>query len=233
MLTKNKTKGAGAKKLALLPLLALSIICCAQNASNKFVPAGKGYKLPGTDIAFSVYKEDTFFSAATATEQATTVIRLHPPRPVMLNGREVAHLNGEVPTAYGTDIMSAAERFKEYLFNAVKNDLERLPDGEYQLSPQHATFDETGRLTYFEFAGIVDKTPAADGVYPLGPWEAGGIDPAIQKGIENKIAKAIQASPKMPAVKVTGQAMPYGIEPFTVRVRDHKILTLVPPLAAN
>ncbi|MBX2904431.1 MAG: hypothetical protein KF744_00230 [Taibaiella sp.] len=232
MLTNNKTKSTGTKKFALLPLLAFSIVCCAQNATNKFVPEGKGYKLPGADIAFSVYKEDSFFSPATATEQATTVIRLHPPRPERMNGREVAHLNGEVPTAYGTPIMSAAERFKEYLFNAVRKDLERLPDGEYQLSPQHATFDETGRLTYFEFAGIVDKTPPADGMYLQGPWQAGGIDRAMQKDIENKIATAIQASPRMPVVEVAGQATPYGIEQFSVRVRDHKILTLVPPLAA-
>lgn len=229
MLTNNKTKSTGTKKFALLPLLAFSIVCCAQ---NKFVPKGKGYMLPGTDIAFSVYKEDSFFSPATATEQATTVIRLHPPRPERLNGREVAHLNGDVPTAYGTPIMSAAERFKEYLFNAVRNDLERLPDGEYQLSPQHATFDETGSLTYFEFAGIVDKAPAGDGAYLQGPWQAGGIDLAMQKDIENKITTAIQASPRMPVVKVAGQATPYGIEQFSVRVRDHKILTLVPPLAA-
>jgi len=232
MLTKKSTGAAGAKKLALLPLLAFSVICCAQNTANNFVPEGKGYKLPGTEIAFSVYKEDSFFSAATATQQATTVIRLHPPRPVMLNGREVEHLNGDVPTAAGTPIMSATERFKEYLFNVVIKDLERLPDGEYQLSPQNATFDETGKLCYFEFAGIVDKTPPANSVYPLGPWQAGGINPAMQKDIENKIAKAIQASPKMPVVKVDGQAIPYGIEQFSVRVRDHKILTLVPPLAS-
>lgn len=232
MLTKKSTDTAGAKKLALLPLLAFSIICCAQNTANKFVPEGKGYKLPGTEIAFSVYKEDSFFSAATSTEKVTTVIRIHPPRPVMLNGKEVEHLNGEVPTAAGTPIMSATERFKEYLFNAVSRDLERLPDGEYQLSPQHATFDETGKLSYFEFAGIVDKTPPADGMYLKGPWKGGGIDPAMQKDIENKIAMAIQASPKMPVVKVEGHAIPYGIEQFSVRVRDHKILTLVPPLAS-
>jgi beta-lactamase regulating signal transducer with metallopeptidase domain len=229
MLTNTNTRSTGAKKLALLPLLAFSIICCAQNSNGKFAPAGKGYKLPGTNIAFSTYKEDSFFSAATTT----TVIRINPPRPVMLNGKEVAHLNGEVPTPYGGAIMSASERFKEYLFNAVKGDLERLPDGEYQLSPQHATFDETGKLCYFEFASIVDKPAPGGGAYLQGPWQAGGIDPAMQKDIENKIAKAIQASPKMPVIKVEGQAMPYGIEQFSVRVRDHKILTLVPPLASS
>lgn len=229
MLTNTNTRSTGAKKLVLLPLLAFSIICCAQNNANKFVPEGKGYKIAGAEIGFSTYREDSFFSAATTT----TVIRINPPRPVMLNGKEVAHLNGEVPTPYGGAIMSAAERFKKYLFNAVKRDLESLPDGEYQLSPQHATFDETGKLCYFEFASIVDKTIPKDGMYLNGPWQAGGIDPAMQKDIENKIAKAIQASPKMPVVKVEGQAMPYGIEQFSVRVRDHKILTLVPPLASS
>ncbi len=69
------------------------------------------------------------------------------PAPITINGRKI-HSSFNTPAVkkanFGGDL-------SEYIFNAIKKELELLPDGNYTLRRMFLVVDKKGHLAYFDF----------------------------------------------------------------------------------
>ncbi|MCW3124207.1 MAG: hypothetical protein JWQ38_3699 [Flavipsychrobacter sp.] len=100
----------------------------------------------------------TFSSAETATVMdpiaGKSYDEVFPPRPLTMNG-EVIYNASNLMTLPGYKKESGKElKLSELLFDAVKDELQTLDDGEYILDIDNAVISKEGKLVYYKYKGV-------------------------------------------------------------------------------
>lgn len=76
--------------------------------------------------------------------------RTSTPSPLTLNGEKIYNFYSEgVKPPHSEDY-----KLTDYIFNAIKTDLERLPDGNYMINLMNLVVDKKGALAYFDFDSL-------------------------------------------------------------------------------
>lgn len=158
MLTKNASSQKNlVKYLLVLPVLVLTLMCCSKTTNVAYEKKKDGNKITykGNVFELSESSNDTMVVVDPATGKNEQTIIEVTPYPVKMNGMKIYqdHEVDKVPVYKGKSTDLATD-----LLNHVKADLEKQPDGQYQIFINNIIVDSKGQLVYFESQGI-SKNP--------------------------------------------------------------------------
>lgn len=224
MLTKSKnTRRSQFRYLTILPLLLFFVLFCTKSSFSE-QPAVKENKtvFKGNELEFAPIKIVPFEYQETLKQQKAMYMQATLPdsvlvkdlvnggmkmlhikadmMPVTLNGK---HIYGNEPMYYIPDAETKytapildheAGDLEKYIFAQLKNDLDKLPDGGYDLKVNRVVIDDQGSVAYYEIAGL------SVFAHPLNKKAV--VSNELRQAINGKIATSLNSAPKFtPAAK--------------------------------
>ena len=84
-----------------------------------------------------------------------------PDAPLRINGEPIHNSSTLTKMPAFTDPKGNPQKLATFIFNTLKDDLQKLDDGEYILLISNLVIDKNGHLAYFEFTGIQQLVPHA------------------------------------------------------------------------
>ena len=166
MLTKNESpRTAQWRFLILLPLLSLSLWCCAQNGPELTVDIKGDYAMRrDAVIAYpKTVQADTVEMQDPVTGEWSTVIFQKDPVPVTLNNQPIAQRE-ELSTT--PQCLSPGGAFGlKYLVEKAQlgSLLEHLPNGDYHLAVSEIIIDPAGKIAYYQLEAPRSFSPPVRG----------------------------------------------------------------------
>jgi hypothetical protein len=82
-----------------------------------------------------------------------------PATPLRINGEPIHDIHGLTKLPAYTDAKEKPTKLAAFIFNTLKEALQKLDDGEYILLISNPVIDKNGYLAYFEFSGIQKLIP--------------------------------------------------------------------------
>jgi len=115
------------------------------------------YSFGQNQVTFNGNKID--MSPATIAEIVDPVsniidTQIIPAAPLRINGEPIHSIRDLTKSPACTDAKGQPGKLAAYIFNTLKEDLQKLDDGEYILLIANPVIDKNGYLAYFEFGGI-------------------------------------------------------------------------------
>ena len=150
MLTRRSTTAAKTKMLVFMPLAVVCIVCFSKNSfSQKFEKNGNTVTYKGNKFELSDPKQDTMSIIDPVTGKENTVVARLAPKPVKMNGKQIPADVDKQPYFTGSD-----DGLRAYVLKRLRKELDKLDDGMYELDISNIVIDETGKIVYFDFAGV-------------------------------------------------------------------------------
>lgn len=149
MITQSaSSKFSRAKYLLVAPLLIVTIVCCSKSQysgerkkdGNKITYKGNVF-----EMSKSAYDTVQMMDAVSGKTNTTVIERL--PYPIKMNGTPILEGNQitQQPVYKGASATPG-----EDLFEFIKPDLNKLPDGDYLILVGNCVIDAQGQLAYFD-----------------------------------------------------------------------------------
>lgn len=227
MLTKKSTGLAKSKTLLSLPLMLVCILCFTKNAfsDDKRKVTGNIVTYRENKFEMKEWANDTTMVQDPVTGEYLMKIAQRPPSPVKLNGNKIyqpeeidAMPNGMgKPSNEKAGLNSSA--IKEYLLDNLIEEFKEMPDGRYYFSMYNIVSDETGKIVYFDFGGVMRNENKGKPI----PKE-------LQDKIAKRVAILLNEAPKHTPATVNGKPVPSLINNNdfwnTFVIKDGKITEL-------
>lgn len=199
MLTRKTTILTKSKRLIILPVLALAVVCFTKNAFSFDEPKKDGNKVTfkGNVVEYSSVSAsvDTVIVVDPITGEEQMLLTRMEPSPIKING-ETIYNSGSIrtPGKYGGDVSDmsnfSGDALKMYLLTNMKKELKKLNDGEYKIVLGDIVIDKEGAIAFYSFGGVWhisrDNTK----------YTEKEIDPDTEKQIIRKISTLIDNAPK-------------------------------------
>ena len=245
MLTREKSAANRLLKYsATLPLVLLLVVFCTQTSFSGIRSGNNKVKFNGNEIEFGSLKVIPYEYRETMEQQKrllsyTTLpdsVLIKDPltgiqkwytvksdiMPVSINGQHIfgneeQYMLGDAEKNYSLPVLDgSAKGIYEYLFNALKDDLDKLEDGGYALQVDKMVVDYDGKLAYYEVEGLRISMSSYE------RWPLIGQD--LKQSIDNRLKKILSEQIRFkPAVK-DGKPINVRTTPgsYEIIVKDHK-----------
>ena len=199
MLTRKTTMLTKSKRLIVLPVLALSMICFTKNAFSFDEPKKDGNKVTfkGNVIEYNSVSAsvDTVIVYDPITGEEQMLLTRREPSPIKINGETIYNAGSiRTPGKYGGDVSDmsnfSSDALKMYLLTNMKKELKKLNDGEYKIVLGDIVIDKKGAIAFYSFGGVWQISRDNS------KYAEKEIDPDMGKQITRKISALIDNAPK-------------------------------------
>lgn len=198
MLTKKTTTNAKAKQLLIVPVLALSITCFAQNSFYDEPPKRDGTTVVyrGNTIEFTNpdTTPDTVEVQNPATGDIQIVVTTREPQPILLNNEKIyqpSEIQDDLEVTNSRKSSLTSVDLKKYLLSNMNNEIEQLADGEYMMIIKDIVLSSKGEIVYFEYGGLRKHEKSSDGIVNFN-----SIPDKVNERFAKKIATLLNNAPK-------------------------------------
>ena len=246
MLLKTKsTRKQLVRYLSVFPLFLLFILCCTQTSfSGGLNKNGKTITFKGNKIQFEDFKLIPYAYKDIMQQQKKMFLNVVMPdsipiqdrttglttmqkvetesAPAFLNGKpifgkEEDYLLNDYDSRYTDPVLIGdSKNISTHIFWQLKNEFDKLDDGEYYLRGKNMVINDKGRVVFYENVGIDNYTPTGD----RKPENA----EALIKSIEEKMVSILNEEAKFKPALKDGQAIQtrFRFGNYQIRVKNHQ-----------
>lgn len=212
------------KLLLLIPLLSLSLFCFAQQVEYRnYDRFGDEYILSGAKVTYSEKVTDSLMLRDDETGEVSYQISHSGGDIETLNGKKIEKGSVDEQGVHPEVIAKSSKEFREYLVKGVSKLLEQLKDGQYSFDPYYTTVDEQGSIAYFMLTGITKTAVPFPGATIAQMNATQRIDPELKTKIDAEVMRLMLSAPKFEVMNVGGQAVPYSLLGFSVKIKGHRL----------
>jgi hypothetical protein len=215
MLSKSSTRYAKLKQVLVLPLLVVAVTFFSNCKNNRVIPIG-GYTIKKNgDVA--TYKGNTIKLKITPPDKDGSTWA---DRPLTVNGEKVYSIYSDMyknDVDLDTDpVFSIKDNtLKEYIFEKLKDDFDKLPDGGYNLMLGLGVVDTKGELVWYDYSSVQTLGVSFD-----------DISKSYHHEFDSKVMAELYNAPKFAPGTVKGEAVasefPIGGDKFQhIEVKNH------------
>lgn len=196
MLTRKTSTLAQSKRAIAIPLLLVCVLCFTKNAfsDDKRTVNGNKVTFKGNVFTMKIYPVDTTYVTDPTNGQEKIVIRRRDPRPIKMNSEDIVYdyEKDETGAFYPVNDLStigtlSAESIIQSVINEIRDELVKLPDGQYNVGINNVVLNKKGEIAYYDFAGFQSYT------------NGNAISEDLKKHIDKKIITAIDKLSAKPA----------------------------------
>lgn len=211
MLTKNNSPRVRLfKYVVLIPMLFIFLVCCTQQIKSHDM--NKERKVEGNIIAFNGNrfefnepKKDSILVEDPQTGKIETLLISVNPVPIKMNNEEI-YYNNKLSAEARPNTQEGS--ISVFIFQSLKKELEKLPNGQYFVQLNNLVIDKKGKLVYYDkveqslgkeeyhFTNKADEMPFAKPVskdkLAANMDKKNTLTPALKKETEQKIVEVLE-----------------------------------------
>ncbi|MBK8143696.1 MAG: hypothetical protein IPK62_01225 [Bacteroidetes bacterium] len=246
MLLKTKsTQKQLVRYLSVFPLFILFFLCCTQTSfsgginKNEKIITFKGNKIQFEDFKLIPYEYQDIMrqqkkmflnvvmpDSIPIQDRTTGLTTMHKVEtaaaPAFLNGKpifgkEEDYLLNDYDSRYTDPVLiSSSKNLPTHIFMQLKNEFDKLDDGEYYLRGNNMVIDDKGKMAFYENVGLDNYTPTGDRK-PENAQE-------LMKRIEERMVSILNDEVRFKAAHKEGKAVPtrFHFGNFQIRVKNHQ-----------
>lgn len=163
MLTKNKSSRIRLFKYAfMIPMLLVFLVCCTKEVKslhhNERKQNGNKITFKGNEFELSKEVVDSIPVEDPLTGEIALMKVTRTSYPIKMNGNKIyGWLESGESEANTLPILKTDEgNVGLYIYQKLKNDFDKLKDGEYQIYFNHLIIDEKGNLAYYDQPELIN-----------------------------------------------------------------------------